>query len=242
MSLDICIIGTGNVSWHLQKAFLAAGHNVIAVSSRLPALIPPNSDFYIIAVSDDAIPSVAASLPPFKGILLHTSGSVSIDALAPHSPRGVFYPLQTFTKGVELNYALIPFFIEASDDDALSRLSALVASIDAEAYPLSSVNRRKLHLAAVVSSNFSNALYTLADEQLNTFGLSFSCLKPLLSETLRKAAATSPLEAQTGPARRGDYATIDSHLKELADNQDAAEIYRTLTSLILRQQGNSPIR
>lgn len=241
MAYKICIIGQGNVSWHLHKAFTDARHSVMIVSSRATADIPKHFDFYIIAVSDDAISEVAASLPSLDGIIMHTSGSVSIRTLAPGYPCGVLYPLQTFSKGIHLDYSSIPFFIEASDSNTLAEISALIASIGAKSYPLSSEDRKKLHLAAVMSANFSNALYAIADEQLKPLGLDFSCLEPLLAETIRKAAHTSPLNAQTGPARRGDYNTISSHLHELEHNPQALQVYKLLTAIILRQHGNPPL-
>ena len=109
------IIGSGNVATHLLKAF-SRKTDVNAVNPRTLEGLRPDADFTIISVSDNAIREVAAVLPPIQGILAHTSGSTPIDAVKRGNGRyGVFYPLQTFTKGVELNYSEIPFFIEGSD-------------------------------------------------------------------------------------------------------------------------------
>ena len=108
-ALHITLIGSGNVAWHLGST-LAVNHTVDAVWSRrieharhLAALtggtaidsmaqLPTNSDFYILAVSDDAIATVAKSLPPLSGLVVHTSGSIAMSALEGAKRIGVFYP------------------------------------------------------------------------------------------------------------------------------------------------------
>jgi hypothetical protein len=82
------------------------------VTTDLAALL--DADLYIIAVSDDAINTVAAMLP-LKPISGHTSGSMGLDVLHDNNRRGVFYPLQTFTKNKPVDFKSIPICLESEN-------------------------------------------------------------------------------------------------------------------------------
>jgi predicted short-subunit dehydrogenase-like oxidoreductase (DUF2520 family) len=64
--------------------------------------------------------------------------------------------------------------------------------------------RRRLHLAAVFACNFLNHCCTISTDILESAGLDFSALLPLVDETACKVHELHPTEAQTGPAARGD--------------------------------------
>lgn len=229
----INIIGRGNVGWHLTEAFKNLLH-VTVVNPRNPALeIDTNADLTIIAVSDDAIESVVKSLPPLKGIIVHTAGSVGLDILASRSEKiGVFYPLQTFTKGKPINYSDIPYLLEVADDAYFEELYQFAALIGKDIRQVSSKQRKALHIAAVFACNFTNHMYVLADELLNRNSLDISLIKPLIKETFSKLEVLSPSQAQTGPAVRGDQRIMNSHLEALNDDRELAEIYRLLSNSI----------
>lgn len=234
--MKIDIIGTGNVGSHLSKA-LTPKANIVNVNARSLAGLRPDSQVYIICVSDDAIRSVAEKISriiPEEAVLAHTSGSTPLSLIQEiHTRAGVFYPLQTFTKGIALNYKEIPFFIEASDSETLHVLGEVADAIGGEYKVLDSQKRKDLHMAAVIASNFSNHLWALADDFLQTKGISFTHLMPLLSETLRKAMETSPTDAQTGPARRHDHRTMTEHLERLAGSPELSEIYTQMSKSII---------
>src|SRR5690606_27214239 len=118
---SVSFIGAGNLAWHLAPALDNAGYavrevfsrkekNANAVAERLyecevvtdPDFSQSPSTIFILAVSDDAIPEVLESLVlPEDVILVHTSGSQPLSVLGdfPVRDTGVFYPLQTFSKG-----------------------------------------------------------------------------------------------------------------------------------------------
>ena len=112
------IIGSGNVAQHLIAAFqdsqnLGSEIELAQVFSRQTANLSHlldydkitndwnalvEADLYIIAVSDDAIADVSSQLPFKNRLVVHTSGSTTLDTLDDNNRKGVFYPLQTFTK------------------------------------------------------------------------------------------------------------------------------------------------
>lgn len=238
MKSTINIIGRGNVGSHLYEAFSSAGDRIKAlyVNPRTLEGLDPEADFTLISVTDSAIGDVAGSLPQMKGIVAHTSGSVPMDLLDTRKePHGVFYPLQTFTKGAPVSYREIPFFIEGSDAETGRKLSKLAHIISDNVSFADSEQRRFLHVASVFSCNFVNHLFALSDEFLAQHGMEFSSLLPLIGETIRKAGMMSPADAQTGPAARGDQKVIESHLLMLEDNPRMYEIYRLLSESIQLQ-------
>lgn len=230
--LKVAIVGSGNVAFHLTKA-LAPYADVTTVNSRTLDGWRPDSDIVIIVVSDDAIAEVASRLPDYTGILAHTSGSVPMSVLAEHSAHpAVFYPLQTFSRKRSLDYSQIPFFIEASCTDDAATLLALASKVSKTVIEADSETRRRVHIASVLVCNFTNHLVHLADTFLADNGLDSSVLIPLLHETVAKLDELSPLSAQTGPAVRGDLATIKRHLELLAPYPTTQSLYRILSDSI----------
>ncbi len=235
----IDIVGGGNVATHLNKA-LAASYDVALVNSRTFAGLRKESDLVLIAVKDEAIEAVASRLSDHRGIVAHTSGSVSMktleDALDRYSGVGVFYPLQTFSKDVALNYSDIPFFIEATDEKTAAELTAVARAVSPNVVMADSDKRRKLHIASVLSCNFVNHLWALSAEFLDREGLPFELLHPLIMETASKLYRGDPRQMQTGPAARGDLEVIGTHHRILADDKELAAIYRQLSQSIMSRK------
>jgi predicted short-subunit dehydrogenase-like oxidoreductase (DUF2520 family) len=97
---------------------------------------------------------------------------------------------------------------------------------------ISSEQRKALHVAAVFVCNFVNHLYKIGNAICEENQLSFDLLKPLIQETAQKIIQLTPENAQTGPAKRNDTATINSHLNFLTyENQKA--IYKLITKSII---------
>jgi predicted short-subunit dehydrogenase-like oxidoreductase (DUF2520 family) len=145
---------------------------------------------------------------------------------------GVFYPLQSLRKEMT---ALpdVPIFFEGSDAKAKAVLSQLAQSISPTHNTIINDDERlKLHVAAVLVSNFTNHLYTLAEAYCQKEGLQFSELLPLIQETANRLTHTPPAQAQTGPAIRFDNETIQKHLHLLAQHPHLQQIYQMLTESI----------
>lgn len=240
-SLNITVVGTGNVASHLCVALAGTTDELYNISSRTLEELPLDSDLYLLAVSDDVIPQVAAHMPDVKGVVAHTAGSVGMDVLSPYFSRiGVLYPLQTFTKGTDVDYSEIPVFIEGSDRQSAALLSEVASLFSRHIYPADSERRRLLHVASVFACNYVNGLWGIADKLLQQGGLSIDVLTPLIKATCAKITRMPPAQAQTGPASRGDTGVMRNHLHML---QDPAinEIYRNIGNYILSQSGHDPI-
>lgn len=250
--ITVSILGAGNVATHLFKAFefskdvsitqwysrrleaITSYQNRVNITNNLNDLQP--ADVYIIAVSDDAISQLAKQLPFEDRLVAHTSGSVSLYDINKKHKRGVFYPLQTFTKGTNVDFSTVPMCIEALTKKDAQTLKTLGEAIGSKTYKVNSDQRKALHLAAVFVNNFTNQLYRVAHEITESEGVEFEILKPLITETARKVQEISPYMAQTGPAKRNDKKTIKKHLSLLESTQHKA-IYNLLTDAIKDTHG-----
>ncbi len=194
-----------------------------------------DSDLYLIAVPDKKVTEVAGKMQTVDGIVAHTSGITSIDALSGFTNYGVFYPLQTFSRGRKLDISEIPFCLEGNDKNVMEALTELAARISKVTHHIDSGQRMILHLAAVLVNNFSNHLYHLAEDFLEKRKLDFDLLRPLILETAAKAQDLPPGDSQTGPARRGDASTISKHLELLEDDPGIRNLYELLSEQIRKK-------
>lgn len=238
---SICIIGQGNVATHLCVAFAGRVDELLSVNSRTLEDLPEDSDLYIIAVADDAIAEVAAKLKGLGGVIAHTSGSTPMSVLASDGGRyGVFYPLMTFSRDADIDYQRIPVFVEGSDASALEVLTEAARLFTDKVVEMDSARRLKMHVASVFACNFANALWEVAAELLREEDVPFRYMLPLIDAAAAKLHHLSPLEAQTGPARRGDLAVVERQAQSLDSQPQLQRIYRDLSQLII-DQSNSKI-
>lgn len=237
----ITILGTGKVGTALQNVFIHSGMEAQVLSSRSLDRSPlPHDDLYIIAVKDDAITSVAKQLSRYTShnpLVVHTSGTTPSNVLAPYFKRfGVFYPLQTFTKGRPVNFKNLPICLYANDVTDLQLLENLAQKISDRIAVIDDHQRRILHLAAVFVNNFVNFLYHIGQQITEQNDLPFDLLLPLIHETAAKITPFPPAENQTGPAVRNDLQTIDQHLRLLDDiHPEWRSLYKSLTTAIQNQ-------
>lgn len=254
-SVSVSFIGSGNLAWHLAPALDNAGFSVNEVYSRNPrhaealverlyqAEVKATLDFstssstvFIISTSDDAIQDIVGEIVlPEEAILIHTSGSQPLSILsdAATGDLGVFYPLQTFSKDRKLDFSTVPVFVESANIKTEKLLMAMARAVSRNVVKISSYERQALHVAAVFAANFTNHMLLLAQEIMKENSLSFDWLKPLIAEMITKSLAIGPENAQTGPARRGDFKTLDKHVAFLADSESLNEIYKLISQDIV---------
>ena len=237
--MRIIIIGQGNVACNLQAAFLRKNINVETVSSweGLDA-IPQNADVYIYAVKDNALEEVIRKVHvPERAIHVHTSGTMSLEVFGPDKPHcGVLYPFQSLSKAHILeDFSTVPVFIEARGIDDISAVYTLALSLTPHIYETTQADRERLHVAGVFANNFTNYMYSVAQDLLRGTQIPFKALLPLIDETAAKVHSLSPREAQTGPAVRGDENVIQRHLALLQDEKQK-DIYRLISDLIRQAQ------
>lgn len=245
--IKVSIIGSGNVAQHLIKAFSQSAEvELVQVFSRQKESVAhlldldkitndldtlAEADLYIIAVSDDAIADISSQLPFKNHLVVHTSGSVALDNLNENNRKGVFYPLQTFSKNKEVDFKIIPICLESENATDFQLLEKVSHSISDKIFAINSEQRKALHVAAVFVNNFVNHLYEIGNDICTENQVPFEILKPLIQETADKVMTLSPKEAQTGPAKRNDTDTIEAHLSFISD-ENQKNIYKILTQSI----------
>ena len=254
--MKIVFIGAGRLAFNLGRAMLAAGHDILQVYSRtmesasamamtvggMPTTdvtsITGDADVYIVAVSDAAMPELIPLV--CKGrehkVFVHTAGSMPVDVFGGMALHyGVLYPMQSFSKECEVDFGGIPCFIEANDDYAMDVIKRLAASVSEKVTPLSSEDRKYLHLAAVFACNFVNHCFAISSDILAAHGLGFDVMYPLIDETVRKVHSIEPAKAQTGPAIRYDENVIRSQSALLRGNPLVKDIYERMSMSIHRK-------
>lgn len=246
------MVGAGNVAWHLSQALKRADFVPTGVYSRrkskaeaLANILQCNAydSFdnvmeqactFVISVKDDAIADVlerAYAASP-NSIFIHTAGSVSIDVFKNKAKSyGVLYPLQSFSIKRDLDFYDIPLFVEGNNEHATSLLCGIATKLSKRPVTvLNSEHRKKMHLAAVFASNFTNHCYACAKQLLEESGVKFSALLPLIDETCKKVHELSPEDAQTGPAVRYDKTVLSMQEKMLQGAK--LDIYRSISRSI----------
>lgn len=244
--MQIVLIGSGNVAFHLAKAFTEAqipisqifGRNTTELQKISEQFSIPfstetlaDADLYIISVSDSSIAEVSALIKNKNVLVAHTSGSVSREALNGNYRKSVFYPLQTFSKSKNLDYSKIPFFIDAENENDEEILKNLASKISKNVMLANDEKRKYIHLTAVFACNFVNHLYTRAKEISDSQNIPFDYFLPLIDETTQKIHELEPKLAQTGPAIRNDEKVLKLHESLLTD-EEKPKIYKTLNESI----------
>ncbi len=243
----INIIGSGNVVHHLVRALADLSNYKIqnvAVRSldKIADFFPKDlivtavedlkaADITLISVTDSSIAEVSDKISYTDSLVVHTSGTTTLEALNDKNRKGVFYPLQTFSKNKGINFKEVPLCLEAENTDDLIELKLLAKEISDKVFEISSEQRKSLHVAAVFVSNFTNHLYSIGNEICKENNIPFDILKPLIKETADKINYLNPKDAQTGPAVRFDQTTIKTH-ENFISNQTYKTIYNLITQSI----------
>ena len=244
--MKIVIIGSGNVAYHLAKAFQ---ENKIPVSQLFgrnendlkfiseKLQIPfstsqlQDADLYLICVSDGSISEVSKLITKENCLVAHTSGSLPKEILEGNYRKASFYPLQTFSKSKDLDYKEVPFFVESDDENDLELLKNLALNISKKVMISSYEKRKYIHLTAVFACNFVNHLFARAKEISDSQEIPFDYFLPLIKETTQKIEILEPKLSQTGPAIRNDERVLKAH-EELITDEEQLKIYKIMNESI----------
>lgn len=251
--MQVVILGTGNVATVFAKRLQQNGHTVVQVYGRdlvkaeqLARLVnasavnditglTKNADVYIIAVSDKAVKNLVDQLSLPGALVLHTTASLTKNILADVSDRfGVLYPLQSLRKMMD-ERTPIPFLVDGNTDTVTKEIQRLAYSISSTVVVADDETRVKLHVAAVFACNFTNYMYVQSAAFCEKENLDFSLLQPLIEETATRLKDHHPSKVFTGPAVRGDVATLEKHLSLLESYPELAELYKSLSNRIMKQ-------
>lgn len=250
--MRVVIVGAGNVATVLGRLIKKAGHEVLQVVSRHSnnarilatelncafadnsGVVDKTADLYLIAVTDSAMGQLDDTYHLGNKLVVHTAGSVSKEVLKNVTHNyGVLYPLQSLRKqNMELQQD-IPLLVDANTDEALTLLQDFARTLSGNVSKANDEQRLKLHVAAVLVSNFTNHLYTLAADYCSKEGADFKLLLPLIEETALRLRHHLPGEMRTGPAIRKDIKTLEKHLRLLAPYPSIHNIYLKITDSIM---------
>ena len=254
--MKIVFIGAGNLATRLSLAMQRVGMQIGQVYSHTEAsarqlatrlgcpwtndlsALQEDGDLYVFSLKDTVLSDVISKVKPNNGMWVHTAGSMPMSVFEGYAQRfGVLYPLQTFSKGRNVNFDVIPIFLEANTDKNADYLKNIASALSENVRFMSSEKRRSLHLAAVFACYFTNHIYTLSYKLLENESIPADVLLPLIDETVSKIHSMPPAAAQTGPAIRYDENVINKHLAML-DDPDMQAIYRLLSQSIHKEAQN----
>jgi predicted short-subunit dehydrogenase-like oxidoreductase (DUF2520 family) len=246
MNSGIYIAGTGNLAkalgQQLQK-IAPDGYNFKGWFSRNPlnAQVKPampyhsvtlqKGDVVFLCVQDKQIFDVASTFSNKGCRLVHCSGA------QPLASNGVkcnaaFWPMQSFSVGNSPSWQNLPVFVETEDEELGKWLIELGTMFGANVLSCQGNQRITMHLAAVLTNNFVNALYSAAANKAQSAGFKPELLHPIMQQTLLNAISKGPDNVQTGPALRGDVETMQKHLQLLENEEELLDIYRSISNYI----------
>jgi predicted short-subunit dehydrogenase-like oxidoreductase (DUF2520 family) len=218
--MNITVVGTGRAGASFERALRGAGHEVRAVHHD-ESFDAREVDLVLLCVPDDAIRDTARALAPGHYVLAHVAGSRGLSELAPHPRVASLHPLAALPSG-ELGASRLVGATYCVAGDPLVR--DVVASLGGTARTIDDAQRTLYHATATVAANHLVALLGYVGELADSAGLTLDDFLPLAHQALEDVTRVGPVDALTGPASRGDAATIDAHLDALDDAQRPAYV------------------
>jgi len=220
---SIRIIGAGRAGGSFAIALRKAGHDVEGPLGRGAPLggAAHGVDVLILAVPDDEIAHAAAAVDPdARCVVCHLSGSLGCDVLDPHARRASLHPLVPLPNAEVGATRLVGGVTIAVAGDPIA--AELAADLGATIVAVSDEDRARYHAAACIAANHVVALLGQAERVAATIGLPVSAFLGLTRAAVDDVEALGPRAALTGPASRGDWATIARHLEALDPAERAA--------------------
>lgn len=220
--MKILIVGAGRAGTSFAAA-LGERHDVTLVHhDELPRVV--DADVALLCVPDDAIGAVAARLVSAPHtVVAHVAGSRGLDVLGNHAHVGSVHPLLTMPDAHRGAYRLHGGVFAVEGDDLLNDV---VTSLGGRAIRVAPEQRTLYHATAVSAANHLVALMAHVHTLATAAGLDLHDFLALARQALDDVVALGPFAALTGPASRGDVATIDAH--ERAVPEEERDTYRAL--------------
>jgi predicted short-subunit dehydrogenase-like oxidoreductase (DUF2520 family) len=224
MISTVRVVGTGRAGSAIAARLAERGLTVHAGRQALA-----DAELVLLAVPDAAITGVA-QLVPIGPWLAHVSGATSLSALEPHVRRFSVHPLQTLTRerGPEqLDGAWAA--VTAETDEARAAARWLAETLGLHPFDLDDADKPLYHAGAAMASNFLVTLYRAAARLLEESHAPPEALVPLMTRTIENGFAL------TGPIARGDWSTVEAHLRALERRApDLVPLYRALAEATRR--------
>lgn len=251
-SRRVALVGPGRAGLTVLTALRAAGARVVGLAGRRPDApgvvaaaarfgVPASdvpaavagADVVVIATPDAAIESAAALVAPAvrpDALVIHLSGARGLDALGAIGARkGALHPLQSLPSAeVGVTRLAGAYAAVAGDPEVVE----LARAMGLQPFRVADEERAAYHAAACILSNHVVALMAQAaactDVPLEVF-------LPLVRASVENVASLGPQGALTGPAARGDAATVACHLAAIPVQEH--ELYRAAARRAARLAG-----
>ncbi len=237
------IIGNGRAGGSLAVALADAGWTVDGPLDRDadPGPAADGVDLLVLAVPDGSLADVAAAVRPVEAtVVAHLSGAAGLDVLAPHRLRASVHPLVSMPDPVvgagRLRGA---WFAVAGEPPAVDVARTLVDGLGGRPLVVADADRATYHATAAVASNHLVALLGQVERLAASIGLPLEPFLDLAAGSLDNVRVSDPATALTGPAARGDEATLAAHLAALPADERAA--YEALMVEARRLAGRASI-
>ena len=247
--MNFSIIGSGNIAHYFGERCIAAGHFITEVISTneisgkqladklntqfLSDYNESKSDTFLLAIPDDAIRALATSDFFREKKVIHTSGNIGLKEIESMSEFiACLWPIFSIQKEKLPTRNDVPFVMQSSNQPIRKKAVSLAKCITNNVTEATDEQKSILHLSAVLVNNFTNHLFAQSEKLLAKNDLDFEVLLPIIQNTVEKLAHSKPKALQTGPARRGDTSTMNTHLQILKENQQLQEIYGLLSAAI----------
>ena len=213
--MNISIVGAGRAGSSFATALELVGHDVTVVHHQDASTIT-DAALVMLCVPDAAIASVAASMAPrHDRVIAHVSGSRNLDVVAPHPRVASLHPLMALPSGSDGDRLIGATYCVAGD----KLVRDVARSLGGRIITLRDDQRTIYHAAAVVASNHLVALMGQVRTLAESIGLTLEDYLALARQSLEDIATFGPDDALTGPASRGDMATIDAHLAAMPESE-----------------------
>ena len=248
--MKIVVIGSGKVATWFGEVLFKNKQEIIQIYSRNISnakiladkinstaiddlkKINTSADVYILAVKDDAVEKVISDLPPLKGLVINTSGSMDISILKNVSGSfGVMWPVVSVTNPMNNDNEFV-MSVEASDDHSLQQVEKISSLFTNQIYKLTTAQRQVLHLSAVFGNNFTNYFITIAQDLLTENNIHPSILQPMLRNMVKQYDKLPAEQLQTGPAKRKDTGTMQRHIHLLQNKPEWQMLYKLISENI----------
>ena len=209
------IVGPGRAGTSLALALTNAGWDVAPMLGRRHdvAGAARGVDLLVLATPDDTVRDVARAVQVESAtVVAHLAGALGLDVLAPHPRRAAVHPLVALpTPELGARRLVGGWFAVAGDPLA----GEVVRALDGRSFTVDDADRAIYHAAAVIASNHVVALLGQAERLAASVGVPFQAYLDLATDTLANVAELGPVGAITGPAARGDEATLRRHVRAL---------------------------
>ena len=215
--MKIVIIGAGRAGSSFATA-LSTSHDVTLVHHNdVPHC--EGVDLVLLCVPDDAIELVSNALEvPASTVVAHVAGSRGLEVLRRHSRVGSLHPLLTMPNARVGAERLRGGVYCVNGDEVLNEV---VTSLEGRRIEVTQDRRALYHATAASAANHLVALMAQVQSLAQSAQLELRDFLPLAHQALEDVANLGPRGALTGPAARGDAATLEAHLRALPDDERA---------------------